>query len=181
MPVELGASIFVDANRILYDAIRQFNLSTDDPDSQYQHPGPELGVWDGQTFVLTLQNGGRWDAVKLLWKYGWAPAKTNRLMKSIMGKFLQMYEEPVFPFTSLSQAVQDLGLQFVTATTGAHYLMSNGVTGEFGREVLQASTRLNYAQNLEHIHGVEAMVCMAGEGGASVAGGNWKIFESTYV
>lgn len=37
-------------------------------------------------------------------------------------------------------------------------------------------TRVNYAQNLGVIHGVEAMVSMAPQGAKSVVGGNWRIF-----
>lgn len=67
----------------------------------------------------------------------------------------------------------------MTAATGEQYLRENGISEGFAREVVQASTRVNYAQNLEYIHGLEAMVCMATDGGArSVEGGNWRIFEA---
>jgi len=89
-----------------------------------------------------------------------------------------MYDAPVFPFRSLTQVALDLGLVDVTAVTGEEFLSNNGVGGEFGREVVQASTRVNYAQDLNKIHGLEAMVCMAAEGAMSVEGGNWRIFES---
>jgi hypothetical protein len=46
----------------------------------------------------------------------------------------------------------------------------------YADEIIQASTRVNYAQNLARIHGLETMVCMAAEGGMSVRGGNWQIF-----
>lgn len=40
------------------------------------------------------------------------------------------------------------------------------------------STRVNYASNLAHIHGLEAMVCMATSGAMSIDGGNWRIFAA---
>lgn len=46
----------------------------------------------------------------------------------------------------------------------------------FSTEIIQASTRVNYGQNLGHIHGLETMVCMAIEGAMSIEGGNWQIF-----
>ncbi|KXT00789.1 hypothetical protein AC578_2965 [Pseudocercospora eumusae] len=184
LPVELGASIFVQVNHILTDAVTKFNLSTTDfNDNPKGTPGNELGIWDGQSFVLEI-NGGWWDTAKLIWKYGLAPIKTQRLMKSVVGKFLKMYnsqhdtQEPgVFPFKSLTQAAQDLGLLAVTAATGEQFMRENGITGRFGKDVVQASTRVNYAQNLKYIHGLEAMVCMATEGAVAVEGGNWRIFE----
>ena len=177
-PIELGASIFVKVNSILNDAVEEFNLSTSDflPDSKV--PGAALGVWDGNEFVVTMNGDSSWwDTAKILWKYGLAPIKTMRLMRTVVGKFLKMYEDPVFPFESLTQAAQDVELLAVTAATGKQYLEESGITGDFGRDVVQASTRVNYATNLDFIHGLEAMVCMAAEDGRSVRGGNWQIFD----
>lgn len=175
-PIELGASIFVEVNSILKNAVEEFNLSTREFTSDVKLPGPSLGVWDGQGFVITMDNGWT-DMAKLLWKYGLAPVKTMRLMRKVVGQFLKMYEKPHFPFESLTETAQNLGLLNVTATTGQNYLEANGITGSFGWDVVQASSRVNYATNLAYIHGLETMVCMAAEGGMSVAGGNYQIFE----
>lgn len=43
-------------------------------------------------------------------------------------------------------------------------------------DIIQASTRVNYGQNLGLIHGLETMVCMAVEGAMQIEGGNWQIF-----
>lgn len=93
----------------------------------------------------------------MLWKYGTAPILTQKLMQSTVGSFLKMYEEPSFPFMDLSQIAYDLGLTEATALTGAQYLVENGIdTGEgsFARDIIQASTRVNYAQNVDRIHGL---------------------------
>lgn len=178
-PVELGGSIFVEVNQIMVEAMKRFGLS---PASQklVETAGmPELGVWNGQEFVLvTRQEDGWWDKAKLLWKYGTAPLWTNRLMKSSVGKFLSMYDEPVFPWKSLSKVVEDVGLLEATGVTGEQYLKANGVGELFGREIIQASTRVNYASNLAYIHGLETMVCMATNGAMQIEGGNWQIFAS---
>jgi len=39
-------------------------------------------------------------------------------------------------------------------------------------------TRVNYAQNLGVISGLETMVCLAPQGAVSVVGGNWRIFDA---
>ncbi|KAF2129827.1 prenylcysteine oxidase-like protein 1 precursor [Dothidotthia symphoricarpi CBS 119687] len=177
-PIELGGSIFVEVNRIMVSATKAFNLSTADYDSTAQLELPDLGIWDGQSFVLvTRQEDGWWEKTKLVWRYGTAPFWTNRLMKAAVGKFLTMYEEPVFPWTSLSDVVEKVGLLGVTGVTGEQFLEANGVLGRFAREVVQASTRVNYASNLAHIHGLETMVCMATTGAMSIHGGNWLIFS----
>lgn len=180
LPIELGASVFVEVNRILVDAVKTFNLSTSSFSTRGEGiPGPDIGVWNGKQFVFTQNNeGGWWDSAKLFYKYGLSPLRTLNLMKATVGKFLKMYEEPVFPFSSLTQAAQDVGLLAVTSATGEDFLRENNIGTPFAREIIQASTRVNYAQNIDNFHGLETMVCMASRGAMSVEGGNWQIFAN---
>jgi prenylcysteine oxidase / farnesylcysteine lyase len=127
-PVELGASIFVEVNRILRDAADEFGLH---PQS-YQSAGDEpeiLGIWNGEKFVYTQKGEASWfDLAKMFWKYGLAPMRTQRLMRSTVGKFLKLYEPPFFPFRSLSDRALDLDLTSVTAVTGEQFLTANNVS-----------------------------------------------------
>ncbi|OCK78630.1 prenylcysteine oxidase 1 [Lepidopterella palustris CBS 459.81] len=179
LPIELGASIFVKVNKVIVSAVETFNLSIDSSaDRLGPENAPELGIWNGYEFVLrTTAGNGWWDTAKLLWRYGLAPIKTNNLMKATTEKFFKMYDEPHFPFHSLTKVAYDLGLTAVTAATGEQYLQENGIGALFANEVIQASTRVNYAQNIPLIHGLETMVCMATDGAMAVAGGNWQIFD----
>ena len=102
-------------------------------------------------------------------------------MKSTTEKFFKMYDAPYFPFKGLSQVVFDVGLTDVTAVSGEEFLKQNDIGEKFGRELIQASTRVNYAQNLDTIHGLETMVCMATDGAMSVEGGNWRIFANMVI
>ncbi|KAI9771501.1 MAG: hypothetical protein M1840_002121 [Geoglossum simile] len=179
-PVELGASIFVEVNRNLFNAAKEFGLSIGDASQARPQEAPErLGVWNGNEFVFTQSDGSPywWNIAKLLWKYGWAPIRTQGLMKSTIDKFLKIYEPPYFPFRSLSRVAFDLGLTNVTSETGEQFLKSNNILPTFSTDIIQASTRVNYAQNLRYMHALEAMVCMASEGAVSVDGGNWQIFH----
>ncbi|KAF1810583.1 Prenylcysteine oxidase [Eremomyces bilateralis CBS 781.70] len=175
-PIELGASIFVEQNQILVDACTEFNLSTSGAgDERPRDDRPTLGVWDGAKFVYT-QYGTIWDLPRLLWRYGYAPIKTRKLVQKTVNRFLKMYEEPFFPWSSLSDVALLLGLTQATAATGIEFLEKNGVGGLFAKEIVQASTRVNYAQELNEIHGLETMVSMAPEGAMAVEGGNWQMF-----
>lgn len=179
-PTELGASIFASVNHILVDAAKEFNLLTVDPDAYRPRESKyELGIWDGREFVFksTNEDMGWMDKAKLFWRYGLAPIQTQRLVKSTVAKFLEMYEEPTFPWSSLTDVAERLGLLDATATTGEQFLKINWVGKKFAKEIIQASTRVNYGQNLGLIHGLETMVCMATDGAMAVDGGNWKIFE----
>lgn len=49
-PVELGASIFVDVNKNLMRAAREFNLSL----YGFEDEDGDLGIWDGEQFLYTV-------------------------------------------------------------------------------------------------------------------------------
>jgi prenylcysteine oxidase / farnesylcysteine lyase len=179
-PAELGASIFASVNHILVDAAKKFDLTTVDPDANRPRETKyDIGIWNGKEFVYKSKNGdlGWIDKAKLLWRYGLAPLKTQRLMKSTVAKFLEMYEEPAFPWRNLTEVAMKAGLLDATASTGEQFLRVNRVGEKFGREIIQSSTRVNYGQNLGLIHGLETMVCMATDGAMAVEGGNWRIFD----
>lgn len=182
-PVELGASIFVSVNHNLVHAVNTFNLSTTDDDEDGDDGRQVLGIWNGNEIVYTQDlTAGRWkswwNTAKLFYRYGiMEPYRTRNLMQETVRRFLQMYQEPIFPFRSLTDAVRTVDLHDAVGSTGERYLVNNGVRGLFAQELVQASTRVNYAQDLANIHGVEAMVCMATDGAMAVKGGNWKIFD----
>lgn len=140
-PIELGGSIFVSVNHILVSATEEFNLSTTFFEERYTEDDsiPEIGIWDGTQFaVVVKKEDGWWDKARLLWRYGLAPIKTNRLMKSTVAKFLKMYDEPVFPWRSLSEVAEKVGLVETTGVTGRQFLRDNGVGELFAREIIQA-------------------------------------------
>ncbi|KAK3642083.1 hypothetical protein LTR56_010954 [Elasticomyces elasticus] len=166
----------------MVDAVNDFGLSTGSMRSPNAAdiPGASLSVYDGTSFVYVQESDNLtwWESAAALWKWGFlAPYRTKRLMKSVTGRFDKMYDEPHFPFASLTRTATELDLLDVTASTGEQYISDNGITGAFGHDVIQASTRVNYAQNLRYINGLLAMVCMATDGAMSVENGNWQIFD----
>jgi prenylcysteine oxidase/farnesylcysteine lyase len=178
-PIEVGASIFVQVNENLVNASRDLGLTVSAADNARPRESDEsIGIWDGKQFVFTIKNSySWWNIGRLFWRYGMAPLRTQNLMKDIVGKFLRLYEEPLFPFQSLSEAAAAVGLINVTSSTGEEFLAKNQISSLFSREIIQASTRVNYGQNLGLIHGLESMVCMATDGAVSIDGGNWRIFD----
>ncbi|KAK2064398.1 prenylcysteine oxidase [Colletotrichum caudatum] len=176
-PVELGASIFIEANHIMYNASLNFGLPLKEPES-----GSDgfLGIWDGEQFVFTQDDSSWnwWNLAKLFWKYGTAPYKAQKLVQSTVATFLQLYEKPHFPFRSLTQRVFELDLLKATSITGEQFLADNEISELFAHDIIQAATRVNYASNLKHIHGLETMVSLAPEGAKQVIGGNWQIFST---
>lgn len=176
--VELGASIFIKKNKIMYDAMAEFDLSPRNPD---EDADPTMGIWDGDEFVFTMNDNHSfwWTVARICWKYGiMAPRRTQQLMESTIAKFLRLYEEPYFPFRSLTQRTYELELVEVTGVTGEQLLAKNNIGASYAHDIVQASTRVNYASNLAFIHGLDAMVSMAPEGAMAVKGGNWQIFHN---
>lgn len=182
-PVELGGSIFVKINHILYNLTRDSGLDVKTEVMEGQsHSDFDLGVWDGHQFVFKQSSSegrwqGYWDIAKLLWKYGLAPVRTRNLAQAVVGKFLKFYEEPLFPFESLGGVIEDAKLLEYISVNGKDLLADHNADGAFANDIVQASTRVNYAQNLDIIHGVEAMVCMSTDGAMAIDGGNWQIFD----
>ncbi|KAI9724628.1 MAG: hypothetical protein M1828_003652 [Chrysothrix sp. TS-e1954] len=180
-PVELGASIFVEVNHNLVDAVKSFNLSTTAFGGRRQEDVEVLGIWNGREFVFKqTMSESRWrtwwNNALVMWRYGFGALRAVRMMQDQVGRFLKLYDYPHFPFASLSQAVADVNLTHTTSVTGELLLDPSGDVNDFAWDIVQAATRVNYAQNLGQIHGLEAMVCLAADGAMSVRGGNWRIF-----
>ncbi|KAL4908075.1 hypothetical protein BDW74DRAFT_166615 [Aspergillus multicolor] len=177
-PIELGASIFVQINYNLVNATKELGLGISGASFERTGNSDAIGIWDGKEFVYVMEDSSSWwNIAKLLWRYGLAPVRAQNLMKSTVSKFLQLYQEPLFPFKSLTAAAASVGLLDATSTPGATFLEKNNVTPDFARELIQASTRVNYGQNLPLIHGLETMVCLSTDGAVAVEGGNWRIFD----
>lgn len=74
--------------------------------------------WNGETFVFTQSNGGYMDLARMFFKYGLSPLRLKRAVDATINSFLKMYETPIFPWKSLTQAVDDLNLRSVTSKSG---------------------------------------------------------------
>lgn len=187
--VELGASIFVEVNAILYNATKEFGLEPSSPyekglkstSSKNKEDKDEImAIWDGDRirFSINESHSSWWTSARLVWRYGFfALRNAQKLMHKTIGKFLNMYNEPHFPFQSLTETAQNLGLLEETSVTGEEFLRKNKIPELLSHEFIQAMTRVNYASNLANIHGLDTMVATAPEGAMSIAGGNWQIFD----
>jgi len=178
-PVELGASIFVEVNKNLQRAVKEFNLRTygfEDED------GEEMGIWDGEQFLYTVAGSGTWSSwlnkLKLLWRYGYhSPTKTQELVRAMLDQYVTLYEPDAKTWSSIEALNNAMNWTELTAQTGAQYFTSHGVSEKFATELIEAGTLVNYAQTIDSIHALEAACSLAADGGVSVSGGNWQIFE----
>jgi prenylcysteine oxidase / farnesylcysteine lyase len=61
-------------------------------------------------------------------------------------KFVTLYEPDVPKWSSIENLSDTLNFSGLVSQTGAEYLESNGVSRRFMTEIIEATTRVNYAQ-----------------------------------
>ncbi|TIA99996.1 hypothetical protein E3P94_01914 [Wallemia ichthyophaga] len=171
-PIELGASIFVGANKNMVKAVREFDYNLADTDIG------SFGIYDGDSFVFESSEWTYWNYVKLLWRYGYTAPRTVQIhVKQAMEKFLQLYDAKFLrnhgPWEHPKDLVADLGLDGLVEESGLTHFHNS----RFASEVVDAATRVNYGQNIDSIHALGALVSMAGNDGMAVDGGNWRVFQ----
>ncbi|KAK4519197.1 uncharacterized protein ATC70_009429 [Mucor velutinosus] len=178
--IELGASIFVEANKNLMMATERFGLNKtrltafEEEISVKNRPG--LGVWNGKEFLFE-ESGSYWDSMKALWRYGFTPLKFQRKQKEVVQRFMELYDTD-HGFEHVSEIVKSLDYQSLLNMTAEAYLKELGINDRFAQEILQTATRGNYCQDLNTLHALAVMVSMeAGHGTWAVESGNYNIFE----
>ncbi|ODV86734.1 hypothetical protein CANARDRAFT_6306 [[Candida] arabinofermentans NRRL YB-2248] len=169
--VELGASIFVDANKILMNAVEEFDLEVEsfggDDDTGF-------GIWDGKKFAYILKDFGFYSKLKFLYHFGLSSIrKVEKKRSQIVNTFLNDYYKTGFPYECLCNKNS---LTEVTSITGSQLLEDLEVSLEY-QQFIESLTRVNYAQNIDQIHALGTMVTMSTDGAKSVVGGNRQIFE----
>ncbi|GAA5817285.1 hypothetical protein MFLAVUS_010828 [Mucor flavus] len=173
--IELGASIFVEANKNLMTAAEKFNLELTQL-TGVESARPGLGIWDGKELVFE-QTGSYWDTIKAVWRYGFTPMKFQRKQKEVVEKFLELYDAD-YGFENIAKIVETLGFNSLFNQSASDYLKKLGVNERFSNEILQTATRGNYCQDLNTLHGLAVMVSMeASHGTWAVKDGNFRIFE----
>ncbi|KAK4703033.1 prenylcysteine oxidase / farnesylcysteine lyase, partial [Phenoliferia sp. Uapishka_3] len=180
-PVELGASIFVEANKNLRKAATIFNLTLVD------HDGGESGgmsIWDGAKFAYTESKGwgwGYWDLAKMFWRYGRSPLHVRDLIKTTVDDFTSLYSSDFVSsgaFDSLHSFSASTNLTHPSSLTALEFFNSNKISTLFTTELIAAATTVNYGTPVSKIHGVGALVSLAATGATAIKGGNRKIFEN---
>ncbi|EIW73268.1 hypothetical protein M231_03632 [Tremella mesenterica] len=185
-PIELGASIFVEANRHLVKAAKKFNLTTIDPD--FGEAG--VGIWDGTQFLYTTSTKqsyfSSWlDTISAIRRYGFSsPYRTDKSVKVLLKKFANLYNPLWLAEKGAPSSIEDfaeragLGKEYTTRWGEEYALKVVGVGEKWESEIWEGSTRVNYASDMSDIHALGASVSMATGGAMAVQGGNWRIFQS---
>ena len=92
--------------------------------------------------------------------------------------FLKLYDHDFGTWKDIPSVVSHVKLLDVVAQTAAEYFDTQGVGLRFSRELVDAATRVNYGQNLEHIHGFGGVVSVSADEAKTAVSGNHAIFEN---
>lgn len=171
--LELGASIFVEANKNLWRASNEFNFTR----KSFRDSNGGTGIWDGKEIILSLSDGW-WDTVKVLWRYGiFSPRRTQSIVSALVDRYLILYTPGAPKWDNIFDLASSLGWLDLIANSTDGYLSAQGVSKEYTHELIEGATRVNYGQNVVDIHALEGLICMATDRASSIRGGNYQIFE----
>ena len=127
-------------------------------------PAASLGVWDGQRFILNRQRDLKsrtWrELARDTWKYGRSPYRLQNLLETQLPRFRQLYAEYAFHDSNLSWAIEFAGLTAESTQTADEYLLSNGISAEFSKDIIQATARALFAHDLADLNGLSALIAM---------------------
>ncbi|WWC85730.1 uncharacterized protein L201_000596 [Kwoniella dendrophila CBS 6074] len=178
-PQEIGATLFVGSNKNMMKSVKFFNLTLVEPDIN----DARVGIWDGTRFLSTTSSSTWFTSVKALWRYGYSPMKTKSVVTKMVNKMLKLYDSTYLsergPVESVEDLVENIGLGHEYTSRTGQDLAKNviGVNKNWLGEIWEGATRTNYASDMEHIHGLGAVVSLATTGASQVEGGNRQIFE----
>ncbi|GAK66192.1 FAD/NAD(P)-binding domain-containing protein [Moesziomyces antarcticus] len=189
-PIELGASIFADVNLNLRRAVKHFALET----GAHMGMDGQMGIWDGQQFLFEGDQSSWWTSAKFFLRYGYSAITTESVVKKQLAAFGALYSPSFlhargqaernaaatasgYPWTSIERLADAVNASALAATTGMQFFKERRVSELFIEEMVEAATRVNYAQDTDQIHGFGALVSLAASGATGVKKGNYRIFE----
>lgn len=105
-------------------------------------------------------------------------ADVHNSVKNMLVHFTKLYDHDFGTWKDIPSVVSQVKLLDTVAQTAAEYFDTQGVGLKFSRELVDAATRVNYGQSLEHIHGFGGVVSMSADSASTVVTGNRAIFEN---
>ncbi|KAG6857603.1 hypothetical protein H0H87_010171 [Tephrocybe sp. NHM501043] len=171
-PLELGASIFVSANKNLWRASDEFNLTR-----RLFAQGGRTSIWDGEEILFTFGDGW-WDTLKAILRFGvTGPKRMQQIVKTAVEKYLTVYSSEAPNWNNIFDLSAALGYSDMVNHTASSFFLKSGVSRRFAFELVEGATRVNYGQNLDTIHGLGGTLSMATDDARGIEGGNFQIFE----
>ncbi|ORY00933.1 FAD/NAD(P)-binding domain-containing protein [Basidiobolus meristosporus CBS 931.73] len=185
--VDVGASIFVTANRHLRTLAEAFNLKLQGP-TLANGIKPLLAIWDGAEFTyreasFMYHPKNWWEKAKLIWRYGLPSLmKVESTTQETIKKFEKIYDLlEEYQWETVEGILSRLELISLTEKSLLDYLVNDrGINKKLVEEFLAIASRVNYAQDVYNIHGLAGMISLAptskGQTIYRIDGGNNRFF-----
>ncbi|RUS15781.1 Prenylcysteine lyase-domain-containing protein, partial [Endogone sp. FLAS-F59071] len=103
----------------------------------------------------------------------------RNLVLSTIDRLSYAYSHDISPsFTNIKNFTNFLNFGEETGRTARRYFITDSrIETKYIEQIVQSATRVNYAQDIDTIHALGALVSMAAQGAKSVKGGNFQIFQ----
>ena len=140
-----------------------------------------VGVWDGASFIFRCEGdlkGRTWtDWARYAWRYGLSVNNMRKWLSEKLPLFQRLLGRWEYANRSIPEDIEKLGLT-AELKTDAWSFLQNLTSPDFSREIVQATTRAWYGQNLATMHGLAALAAINPAPTDSVInGGNHKLIE----
>ncbi|KAL8709138.1 MAG: hypothetical protein Q9225_007494 [Loekoesia sp. 1 TL-2023] len=138
-----------------------------------------VGVWDGATFILRGEGDLKartWtDWARYAWTYGFSVNNLRKWLSEKLPLFRRLLGRWEYASRNIPRDIQDLGLT-AELKSNAWSLLQNLTSPDFLREIVQATTRAWFSQDLATMDGLAALVAINPAATDSIMnGGNHKL------
>ncbi|SJL16775.1 uncharacterized protein ARMOST_20304 [Armillaria ostoyae] len=96
--------------------------------------------------------------------------------KEVVKQFLIFYVAESPRWDNITDLASSLSWTELVSRSTADFFESRHIGKNYVREIVEASTRVNYGQNVDVIHALEGAVSMAAGDMAAIQGGNYQMF-----
>jgi glycine/D-amino acid oxidase-like deaminating enzyme len=174
--VETGAQVFSTDDLCIQDAVDGAGLRQQVKLPWWQ--SRSTGVWNGRELILRrhwdLKSRTWQDFLRDTWRYGSSPYRFRRLLEDKLPQFRELYKENSYN-PNLLDVIQQLSLEAESNHSAISYLLKNGISAEFLREIVQPTARALYTHNLGDLSALVAMNPSAVYQIGSGPRGNWEL------
>ncbi|KAJ1660643.1 hypothetical protein IWQ61_000470 [Dispira simplex] len=150
---DTGASIFVDINYNVVDFANKLGLDIGSKDRNTVVDNPTTGIWNGTQFPFVFTGNAAVDNINAYNRYGLdTPGAVYTFALDSTNKYLQTYNLST-PFNTIGDLLTATDLSGLLTQTASEALATiPNANQNYLQEVVEISTRVNYAQNLAGIH-----------------------------
>ena len=173
--IDVGAVAFSEEDWCLVQAMEEVRLKPASDGNDKKH----VVAWDGDDFIVlsSLNNGSTsrwWQSVKLLWRYGMSPFRTQPVFQTVFEKMrsFAMYQL----YRNLQESLHRRSLDSeISVSAVTFFSKSRLITNKFINEVIRPGTRHAFSQDLEDANALSALIALREARPVAIDGGNWRL------